>query len=311
VSGPQTASESAGADSRGILKLTAYLVAVLIVSGGMSGGLYLLLVSRGFESLEFGDFSFRTLQFCAIIGSLPLLAAFGHRGWSAWGLGRSPSFMGHFGRGLLLGLLSLSIISAVLLVFDLRVIRPDLITDAGHWVEVVFRAALAALVIAVIEEAWFRGALQNIAMRVLPSSGAIVGVAILYALAHFLRPDEIADGQPVHLWSGFAVILSGLAEFPLAAMQDTIVALFIAGILLGILRARHGNIAMCIGVHAGWVFVIKVYKKFTYINPQAELNMLVGQYDGVLGWLAAGLLLVFTVLVWRLGGHSRSGVYEH
>jgi len=309
VNDPQFASGSAAASSSNVFKLTVYLVAVLAVSGGVSGGLYLLLVAWGVDSLDFGKVSFRTLEFVAIAGSIPLLAAYGHRGWAAWGFDRSPLFFNHVLRGLLLGVVSLSIISAVLLVFDLRVIRPDLITDPGHWLEVVTRSALAALLIAVIEEAWFRGALQNIVTSAWSVPGAVFSVAVFYALMHFLRPEGILDGQSVQLWSGFEAIVTGFGNFSLAGMLDTVVALIIIGVLLGILRARHGNIAMCIGVHAGWVFVIKVYKKFTYINPQAELNMLVGQYDGVLGWLAAGLLLVLTVLVWRYGWpHGRRSV---
>lgn len=260
----------------------------------------MLLADFGVEALGFGEFSFRILEVCAIAGCIPLLAALGQGGWAAWGLDRDRSFLAHLGWGLLLGIASLSIISAVLLVLNLRVIRPDLITDPGHWVEVVIRSGLAAMLIAVIEEAWFRGALQTVITRIFSAPSAILAISAFYALSHFLRPDATVDGQPVQFLSGFTALLSGVVSFPLAAMADSILALFIAGVLLGILRARHGNIAMCIGVHAGWVFVIKVYKKFTYINPQAELNALVGQYDGVLGWLAAGLFLLLTLLVWHL-----------
>ncbi len=298
---PQPAVGSAAVSANGPLKLTLYLFAVLLVSGGVSGGLYLLLAAWGVEAVDFGKVSFRTLQFFAIIGSIPLLAAYGYRGWSAWGFGHRPLFFNHFGRGLLLGIVSLSVISAALLVLDLRVIRPDLITEPQHWIEVVIRSALSALLIAVIEEAWFRGALQNIVTSAWSSSAAIVVIAVFYALMHFLRPDGVLEGQPVQLWSGYTAIISGFGNFSLAGMLDTLVTLIIIGVLLGILRARYGTIAMCIGLHAGWVFVIKVYKKFTYINPQAELNVLVGQYDGVLGWLAAGLMLLLTVLVWRYG----------
>ena len=292
------------------LKLKAigiYFVLVLLVSGGLSGGLFMLLHQLGVEDLDFGGFSFRILQFTAMLGSIVLLSVLGQRGWSAIGLSQNPRFKHELVQGLLFGLISLSLICGALLILDLRVIRPDLITEPGHWVEVVVRAALAAVVIAVIEEAWFRGALHNIFSSVLRVSTSIVLIALFYALMHFLRPDASGlQEQPVELWSGYQALYDGLINIPLLGMQDSIVALFIVGLLLGILRERHGNIAMCIGVHMGWVFVIKVHKKFTYINPKADLNMLVGQYDGVLGWLAAGLLLLMTLIIWLPGWLPRS-----
>jgi len=290
-----------GDDSTGfrLKAIGIYLVLVLLVSGGLSGGLYMLLHKFGVEELDFGEFSFRVLQVTAMLGSIVLLSVFGQRGWSALGLSQNSRFKRELVQGLLFGLISLSLICGALLILDLRVIRPDLITEPSHWVEVVVRAALAAIVIAVIEEAWFRGALHNIFSSVLRVSASIVLIALFYAFMHFLRPDASGlQGQSVELWSGYLVLYDGLLNIPLRGMQDSIVALFIAGLLLGLLRERHGNIAMCIGVHMGWVFVIKVHKKFTYINPKADLNILVGQYDGVLGWLAAGLLLLMTIVIW-------------
>ncbi len=284
-----------------------YFVLVLLVAGGLSGGMYRILYEFGVEDLDFGELSFRILQVTAMLGSIVLLSVLGQRGWSALGLTPSQRFKRELVQGLLLGLISLSLICGALLILDLRVIRPDLITEPSHWVQVVVRAALAAIVIAVIEEAWFRGALHNIFSSVLRVPASIVLIALFYAFMHFLRPDVSGlQGQPVELWSGYLALYDGLINIPLLGMQDSIVALFIVGMLLGLLRVRQGNIAMCIGMHMGWVFVIKVHKKFTYINPKADLNMLVGQYDGVLGWLAAGLLLVMTLVLWLPGWLPRS-----
>lgn len=278
-----------------------YLAAVPMLAGGLSGGLYQWLIGLGFTALGFGEFTFRLAQVFAIAGCIPLLAALHLQGWRAWGLRLAPGFTVHLLRGLLLGIVTLGIICALLLVLEIRVIRPDLITAPEHWVDVVVSSALAAALIALIEEAWFRGALQTLMTRLFSVTSAVVVIAAFYAAAHFLRPAGVVDMQPVGNWSGFTALWSALAGFPLLDMSDSLAALFIAGVLLGVLRVRHGNVAMCIGVHTGWVFVIKVYKKFTYINPPADFNALVGHYDGVLGWLAAVLLLLFTLVLWWSG----------
>jgi hypothetical protein len=55
--------------------------------------------------------------------------------------------------------------------------------------------------------------------------------------------------------------------------------------LLGLIRARTGHIAACIGLHAGWVCVIGVLRGLSVRNPASPWSFLVGDYDGVVGWL--------------------------
>ena len=212
----------------------------------------------------------------------------------------NQAFATAFSRGLGLGILSLGIICAVLLLLDLRVVRPQLNSDPGYWAGVVLRAGMAALVIAIIEELWYRGALQSAVSRIFSPASGIYLIAVFYALTHFLRPDPSLNTESVHWWSGFVALSSAIDRFPISGMYDSLAALFVAGVLLGLLRARQGHVAMCIGMHAGWVLVIKVYKKLTQLNPDAHWNILVGRYDGVLGWLAAGVLLLLTLWLCRV-----------
>ena len=66
------------------------------------------------------------------------------------------------------------------------------------------------------------------------------------------------------------------------------VALFLVGVLLGLVRERSGHIGWCIGLHAGWVFVIQVTRQLTDGNEASPYAYLVGDYDGIIGWAAAG-----------------------
>ena len=65
------------------------------------------------------------------------------------------------------------------------------------------------------------------------------------------------------------------------------------------MRAWRGNIALAIGVHAGWVLVIKVGKTLTHKDETAPLAFLSGSYDGVIGWLVTAYLALLILAVWR------------
>jgi len=78
------------------------------------------------------------------------------------------------------------------------------------------------------------------------------------------------------------------------------------GVLLGLLRARSGNIAACIGLHAGWVTLIQFVHRFSATEPSSPLAWLVGSYDGFIGWLVLGwsVLIILAVARWYAPSHS-------
>ena len=78
--------------------------------------------------------------------------------------------------------------------------------------------------------------------------------------------------------------------------------MFTAGVLLGLVRERTGSIAFCIGIHAGWVLSIKMTKEVTVLDSTAPTAFLVGGYDNIIGWAAAAVLVVATMVAlwyWR------------
>ena len=53
------------------------------------------------------------------------------------------------------------------------------------------------------------------------------------------------------------------------AFVDSFLCLTAVGVLLGMVRALTGNIAACIGLHAGWVIVIYVRARDHLPNPDS------------------------------------------
>jgi membrane protease YdiL (CAAX protease family) len=165
-------------------------------------------------------------------------------------------------------------------------------------------ALIGGLLIGLLEELFFRGALYSAIRRRASVGAAAVGSAALYALVHFLKPHELPPGV-VFDWAGtwtmFLLVFVSLFQWQ---HLDSLVALFSAGIFLALVRERSGHIGWTIGLHAGWVFVIQLSRRVTDGNEASSLAFLVGQYDGVIGWLAAfwiGLLAwgYWQITVWQ------------
>jgi hypothetical protein len=64
-------------------------------------------------------------------------------------------------------------------------------------------------------------------------------------------------------------------------------------VLLGAVRRATGNIAACIGLHAGWVWVLQVAREGTDANRAHPAGFLISNFDGLVGWL----MLAWTVLM--------------
>ena len=260
-----------------------------------------VLFALGVEQLEVDALAVRVLEILAIIVTLYLLSVWRANTRKAWGIPERSGLAPRLALGFALGVLSLGVGCVLLFVLQVRVTRIDLSSDAGYWLSVVWRAALSAVAVGVLEELWFRGGLFALLQRAAGLPFALFGGAVIYAAAHFLNvPDAISITQSaLHMQAGYEALAAALSNVFLWQNFDSFVALFIAGLSLTLVRMRHGDVAMCIGIHAGWVFTIKLFKKYTYILPRGPNRSFAGTYDDVIGWLVAACLLVLLLCLWK------------
>ena len=79
-------------------------------------------------------------------------------------------------------------------------------------------------------------------------------------------------------------------SWPVAGEFETLV-------LLALVRNRWGDIARCIGLHAGFVMSIAVFRKISVPVSGSEWSFLVSSFDGLVGtWIALLTALVCAVL---------------
>ena len=151
----------------------------------------------------------------------------------------------------------------------------------------------SGLAVAFIEETFLRGAMHTGIERESGSTAAVLLTAIVYSATHFFASFKIPADQ-VSAGSGIALLAGTLHLFaqPLA-IADAFLCLLAVGVVLGVIRAATGNIAACIGLHAGWVWVILTAHALTRPDAHARLSFLLSRFDGFVGWL----VLAWTVLL--------------
>lgn len=210
-----------------------------------------------------------------------------------------PAFFRDLLWGWLSGLSILLLLSVALLLFGVRTI--DLPAEA--WQPLLLKTLLVALIggllIGFIEETFFRGGLFGAIRR---DHGFLVTMllsSLFYAGLHFIRPLPLAGDETQAWYSGLLILAGAFDQYADWRIFDSFLALFGLGVFLAVVRERTGNIAYCIGLHAGFVFVIKTVRKFTELNPDSDFSFLVGNYDGMIGYLSAAGLLIHTLIVHR------------
>jgi uncharacterized protein len=207
--------------------------------------------------------------------------------------------------GWVLGVAILAALVWALLALAVRV--PDLPAEGLTWfvLEKAVAALVGGLLIGLLEELFFRGALYGAIRRHGSLRAAVVWSAALYALLHFLKPHDLPPGVPFD-WHGSRAMFSGVFTGALdLAHLDSLLALFLVGVFLALVRERAGHIAWGVGLHAGWVFVIQLTRRLTDADDGATFAFVTGDYDGVIGLLAAAWIGVLAWGFWRVSGLRR------
>jgi uncharacterized protein len=188
-------------------------------------------------------------------------------------------------RALVLGVALMLVVVAVMFGLGLRTWRPGLDLHALGLTQLVLKTLLSALTVAFIEETFLRGAMFSGIARESGVRVAIVLTALIYSATHFIARYHI-PAELVGPMSGLAMVKGSLQAFadPLA-IGDAFLALFAVGVLLAAVRAATGHIGACIGLHAGWVWIILLAGETSVPDTTRRLSFLLSGFDGFVGWL--------------------------
>ncbi len=283
-----------------LLIFIAYFAIALLSGAAISYPLYLVL-TNWFE-LDFDRVASRSVLLIAIILFITLYKRLGFTTWQTIGYcSDKKRFLQDLLKGISFGLFIMLPVVVGLLTTQNRTLDTGWEVSLINIIGLILTALISGLIIGFLEETLFRGAMLSAVKRHSTSIFAIVTTSLFYAAVHFLQPDIELKADALDWASGFVLLKNAFAGFAnLSGIVDSFIALFLAGTLLAIVRLKTNNIALCIGIHAGWVIVIKVFKRVTDSNPSSEYAFLTGSYDKVIGYLAALCIITFIALTLRI-----------
>jgi uncharacterized protein len=277
---------------RGLLGFLLVIVGALLVATALTYPAY-QLIHPWVPVWRFDKIGTRLFDLVLLGGVWLLVRILRLRGAQAWGYGIArPLFVQQFLAGIGLGCLSMLPVSLAMVALGLRPLAPSIGLDTI--LHGLAAGAGSGLVVGLLEETLFRGLMHGAVIGRSPRPAAgILAVALIYAAVHFLAGVRI-EHEAVTPHSGLDLLAGTLAEFSTPQhMVDAFLALTSVGILLGLVRAWTGNIALPAGLHAGWVFVMRATIGVTILPDTSTHGWLISRHDGYTGWLVLFASIVF------------------
>jgi membrane protease YdiL (CAAX protease family) len=202
-----------------------------------------------------------------------------------------------------LGMATAGIGAAFLLGTHLRTAVPDFMPSAASFLHIFLVGLASGIAVALLEESVMRGAMHTAIEREGGPWLAALLTAPLFAVLHFFAKVHIPV-EELHYGSGFDLLsrsFTPLADF--GAVYDAFLAWLLVGLLLSATRILTGNIAVALGLHAGWVIVLRMLQESTTTGSAPRYAMWVGHFDGLLGlWLVPWSVAIAAAL-WLTRAH--------
>jgi uncharacterized protein len=231
----------------------------------------------------------RALLIVAFVGLWPFLHYAGFRSWSDVGYVKACGWWRHVLVGFALGLGSLGLVIVITALQGTRSLNLD--RSGGQMVGAILRYLLTGVVVALIEETFFRGALQGAFQRGMKVGVAVILTSVIYSAVHFVKPSHINIPADQVTWSSGLTCLSGIVSRSSYERNVLVgfVTLFLAGCILGLAYARTKALYLSIGLHAGWVLA----------NEFARWLGIRGVIENMLSWFVLAVLLLLVAWLCR------------
>lgn len=203
------------------------------------------------------------------------------------------------GTGIAAGMMIMLVLETVLLLLGIHQWEPGLNISLKFVTTILLKAAFAGVMVALIEETLYRGALLGGLLKTTGVTSAVIVSSMIYAAVHFIDFPQLPANADNRWTSGLLLLAGAFPRFSDPAIIDSLLALFAFGVLLALVRLHKGNIFQCMGLHAGVVAAIKLIKALTDYVPGNDLAYLVNRYDHRLGYLALIWLVVLIIAYYR------------
>ncbi len=174
------------------------------------------------------------------------------------------------------------------------------IGDRGAAASLLPKYLLSAIVIAIIEEGFFRAFLLGGMKGDFGNRVALILSAAIYAVAHLLRSPArfyVTGYEPA---AGLITLAHSIDQFTDPAIAiPTLIGLFLLGIVLGEAYILTGSVYFSIGLHSGFVLGAKMWPKIIFDRATIPWWIAGGGSIPLIGGAAAWAIAIGVLLMLR------------
>jgi membrane protease YdiL (CAAX protease family) len=197
-----------------------------------------------------------------------------------------------------IGIATAAIGAGFLLTTRLRIVDPGFTPTVLSFARIFLVGLGSGIAVALLEETVIRGAMHTAIERESGPWTAALLTAPLFAVLHFFAKTRIAP-QDVGWGSGFDLLLHSFSPLAQPALVfDSLLSWLIVGLILSLTRALTGNIAVAIGLHGGWVVVLRMLQEGTISGESPQYAFWVGRFDGLLGYWLVPWGICIAIALW-------------
>jgi membrane protease YdiL (CAAX protease family) len=283
------------------MRAFAWFAAVLLLAG-------LIAATIAFPAYELTQ-TFATWAFHRVASRIAMLVLIGLLVWLCRHLNLKTKR--DFGYGLpwrrflrvsllwgVIGMISAGAGAVFLLATQLRIETPEFAPSAFEFARIFLVGVGSGIAVALLEETVFRGIMHTAIERESGPWMAALLTAPLFAILHFFAKVRI-EAADVGWGSGFDLLQRSFAPLSHPALVfDSFLSWLAVGLILSLTRVLTGNIAVAIGLHAGWVVVLRMLQQSTMGGSSTAYSAWVGQFDGLLGYWVLPWSVAIAAALW-------------
>lgn len=156
-----------------------------------------------------------------------------------------------------------------------------------------------ALLVATIEESFFRVILFGWLAQRRTALFAAVATSVLYAVLHFVAPVKEFTYAAFSPFAGFDYLSRIFERMLHPEVLPGLIGLFLVGLVLCYAIHTTRSIYLVIGLHAGWIVAVKMSSIATVLAPGMEFSAALGRryYLVSTPWGWASVLFVWAALL--------------
>jgi uncharacterized protein len=193
--------------------------------------------------------------------------------------------------------------AAFLLLTHLRVMSAEFTPSLVNFLRIFAVGLGSGIAVALLEETLMRGAMHTAIERESGPWTAALLTAPLFAVLHFFAKVRIPT-EELGWGSGFDLLVRSFEPLSHPAVVfDSFISWLLVGLILSLTRVLTGNIAVAIGLHAGWVLVLRMLQQGTSSGNAPAYAVWVGRFDGLLGYWLLPWGLAIAAALWLTRAH--------